>query len=165
MESGVLPGDTARAMSQENVEIVRRYYEATQRLFAAYWNEPRSAVETLRAGDAPPDAVEMVRVLHPNVEWTTALTGVTYRSYDGLAIGFDEMVGAAQDYRVEVQEVTDLADDRVLAVLEVGMKGKASEIDVNAAIFVAVTVRDGLIIRMDEHLERTEALEAAGLKE
>ena len=45
------------------------------------------------------------------------------------------------------------------------MKGKASEIDVNAAIFVAVTVRDGLIIRMDEHLERTEALEAAGLKE
>jgi ketosteroid isomerase-like protein len=30
-------------------------------------------------------------------------------------------------------------------------------------IFALVTVRDGLITRMDEYLERAEALEAAGL--
>jgi hypothetical protein len=45
------------------------------------------------------------------------------------------------------------------------MKGKASDIDVNATIFSIVTVEDGLIIRMDEYLERAEALEAVGLSE
>ena len=93
------------------------------------------------------------------------LTGVTYRGYDGIAVGFDELVGAAQDYRVQIREVTDLGDDRVLAEVDVGMKGKASEIDAKAVIFVAVTVRDGRITRMDEYPERAEALEAAGLSE
>lgn len=42
------------------------------------------------------------------------------------------------------------------------MKGKASEIDVDTTIFIAVTVHDGLITRMDEYLDRSDALEAAG---
>ena len=116
-------------MSQENVEIVRRYFEATGRLFRAYWDEPRSAVDILRAGELSPDAVEAAGILHPNIERKTVLTGVTHRGYDGIAVGFDELVGAAQDYRVQIREVTDLGDDRVLAVADVGMKGKVSEID------------------------------------
>jgi hypothetical protein len=120
-------------------------------------------VDTVRAGELPPDAIEMAGMVHPDVEWKTALTGVTYRGLDGIAVGFDEMVGAAQDYRVEIREVTGLGDERVLAVLDVGMTGKASEIDATAVIFVAVTVCDGRITRMDEYLERDEAVEAAGL--
>ena len=45
------------------------------------------------------------------------------------------------------------------------MKGKASDIAVNATIFSIATVEDGLIIGLDEYLERDEALEAAGLRE
>ena len=145
------------------MEIVRRYYEATGRVFQAYWHQPRSAVDAVRAGELPRDAIEMAGMLHPNVEWKTALTGVTYRGFDEIAVGFDEMVSAAQDYRVEVREVTDLGDERVLAVLDVGMKGKASEIDADAVIFVAVTVCDGRISRLDEYLERDDAIEAATL--
>jgi hypothetical protein len=45
------------------------------------------------------------------------------------------------------------------------MKGTASGIDVRSTIFVVVTVRNGLITRMDEFIERGEALEAVGLAE
>jgi ketosteroid isomerase-like protein len=152
-------------MSQENVEVVRRYYEATQRAFVAYWEDPRPAAEALEAGDISPEAVEMTRFLHPNAEWKTALTGITYRGYSDMARGFDQLVDAAQTYRVEVQEVTPLGSDRVLAVVEAAMKGTASGIDVRSTIFVVVTVRYGLITRMDEFVEREEALEAVGLSE
>jgi ketosteroid isomerase-like protein len=152
-------------MSQENVEVVRRYYEAVQRAFAAYWTNPRSVSEALRAGDLGPGAAELTRYLDPNAEWRTALTGVTYRGYDEMTVGFDEVVDTAQDYRVELQEVIDLGGDHVLAVAGVGMTGKASDIDVDTTIFIAVSVRDGLITRMDEYLDRSEALEAAGLSE
>jgi hypothetical protein len=37
-------------MSHENVEVVRRYYDATQRAFTAYWEDPRSAADALPAG-------------------------------------------------------------------------------------------------------------------
>jgi ketosteroid isomerase-like protein len=150
-------------MSQENVEVVRRYYEAVQRAFRAYWEDPRSVADSLQAGDVPPVAVEMIRCLNPDAEWKTALTGITYRGYSELAGGFDQTVEAAQTYSIEIQAVTDLGGDQVLAVVEAAMTGKASDIDVKAVIFALVTVRDGLITRMDEYLERAEALEAAGL--
>jgi ketosteroid isomerase-like protein len=46
-------------------------------------------------------------------------------------------------------------------VFESSMRGRASGIDVKARIFALVTVRDGLIVRMAEYLERDDALEAA----
>lgn len=49
----------------------------------------------------------------------------------------DRFLEAAQDYRVNVEEVTDLRGNGI---------------------------RDGLITRMDEYLERADALEAAGLR-
>ena len=73
------------------------------------------------------------------------------------------MVAAAQNYGIEIQEVSDLGGDQVLAVVEAGMRGRATDIDVQAGIFIVVTVRNRLITRMDEYLERAAALEAAGL--
>jgi ketosteroid isomerase-like protein len=152
-------------MSQENVEIVRRFVEAVDRLFAAYWQGPWSLADSLRAGEVPPEMVDVMRYLHPNIEWKSALIGITTRGYEGTVHGVDQFLDAAQDYRVNVLEVTDLGNCQVLAVMRLAMKGKASDVDVNATIFSIVTVEDGLIIRLDEHLERAEALEAAGLSE
>jgi ketosteroid isomerase-like protein len=152
-------------MSEENVVLVRSYYEAVQGVFGAYWESPGSAADTLETGEVPPVGVEMLRYLHPNVEWKTALTGVTYRGYNDLARGFDQVVDAAQNYGIEVQEVSDLGGNQVLAVVEAGMRGRATDIDVKAGIFIVVTVRDGLITRMDEYLDRADALKAAGLSE
>ena len=50
----------------------------------------------------------------------------------------------------------------MIAAVEAAMRGKASDIDVKAMIFVVVTVRDGVITRMDEYVERADALEAVG---
>ena len=153
-------------MSQENVEIVRRYFEAVERAFAAYWQGPRSVADSLRAGEVRPELADVMRCLHPNIEWKSALIGITTtRGYEGTLHGVDQFLDAAQDYRVNVLEVTDLGDSQVLAVVRLAMKGKASDIDVNATIFSIVTVEDSLIIRLDEYLERAEALEAAGLSE
>jgi ketosteroid isomerase-like protein len=150
-------------MSQENVDLVRRYFEAVERVLAVYWQGPRSFADSLRAGEVPPEIADAMRYLHPNIEWKSALIGITARGYEGLMRGIDQLLDAAQDYRVNVPEVTDLGDSQVLAVLRLAMKGKASDID--ATIFTIVTVEHGLIIRMDDHLERAEALEAAGLSE
>jgi ketosteroid isomerase-like protein len=82
-----------------------------------------------------------------------------------LARGFDQLVDAAQDYGIEVQEVSDLGGNQVLAVVEAGMRGRSTDIDVKAGIFIVVTLRNGLITRMDEYVDRAAALEAAGLSE
>jgi len=151
-------------MSQENVEIVRRYFEAVERVLAAYGQGSLSFADSLRAGEVPPEYADALRYWHPNIEWKSALIGITTRGYEDTLHGVDQLLDAAQDYRVN-PEVTDLGDSQVLAVMRLAMKGKASDIDVNATIFSIVTVEDGLIIRMDEYLERAEALEAAGLSE
>jgi ketosteroid isomerase-like protein len=152
-------------MSQENVELVRRFLEAVDRVYAAYWQAPRSLADSLRAGEVRPEMADAMRYLHPNIEWKSALIGITTRGYEDTVHGVDQFLDAAQDYRVNVLEVTDLDDSQVLAVMRLAMKGKASDIDVNATTFSIATVEDGLIIRLDEYLERAEALEAAGLKE
>jgi ketosteroid isomerase-like protein len=152
-------------MSQENVDLVRRYFEAVEQLSVAYWRAPRSLADSLRADEVRPELADVMRYLHPGIEWKSALIGITARGHEGTAHGVDQFLDAAQDYRVNVREVTDLSDSQVLAVLRLAMKGKASDIDVNATIFSIVTVEDGLIVRMDEYLERVEALKAAGLSE
>ena len=145
--------------------MVRRYYGATQRAFMAYWEDPRSVADALRAGQLSPEAVEMRRCLRPSAEWKTALTGVTYRGYGDIASGFDQLVEAASIYRIGIKEIIDLGGDQVIAAVEAAMRGKASDIDVKAMIFVVVTVRDGVITRMDEYVERAAAFEAVGLSE
>ena len=152
-------------MSQENVEIVRRYFEAVERAFAAYWQAPHSIAGSVRAGEVSPEFADAMRYWHPNIEWKAALIGITTRGREDAARGVDQMLDAAQDSRVTVLEVTDLSDSQVLAVLRLAMKGKTSDIDVNATIFTIVTVDDGLIIGLDDYLERAEALEAVGLSE
>jgi ketosteroid isomerase-like protein len=152
-------------MSQENVEIVRAYYQALQRAFEAYWEDPRSALEALKAGEVNPQAVEMFRYLHPNVEWKTPLMDITYRGYYGLSSGFDQLVEAAQAYGVKLKEVSDLGENDVLAVVEAEMQGRSSDIDLKTMVFAVVTLDDGLITRLSDYLERHDALEAAGLSE
>jgi len=125
----------------------------------------RSLADSLRAGEVRPEIADAMRYFHPNIEWKSALIGITAHGYEGMAHGVDQFLDAAQDYRVKVLEVTELGDSQVLAVLRLAMKGKASDIPVNATIFSIVTVEDGLIIRLDEYLERAEALEAVGLSE
>ena len=154
-------------MSQENVEIAQRFSKAFERASRAYWRNPRSLEDGLKTGDLSPEAAELMSYLHPEVEWRTAfsLAGETRRGHIEFARFCDEWLDATEDYAVTVRDVTDLEDDRVFIVSDLAFKGKGTGIEVNGVSFAVVTVRGGLITRIDEYASRDEALEAAGLSE
>jgi ketosteroid isomerase-like protein len=119
----------------------------------------------MEAGDLPPEAREVFRYLDSEVEWNTAFAGVSFRGRLECARGFDWLLEAVEHYSLTLQEVTDLGDAQVLAVMDRALKGSDSGIEVSAPLFSVITLRDGLIVRNDEYSDRTEALEAAELSE
>jgi len=152
-------------MSQENVEIVRRFIDATQRFFEAYWDNPRSIAEAVEADDLWPEYREALTYVHSEVEWKTVFLGETHRGYLAAARVWDDYFKWAEDYRVRLREVTDLGDDRVYAALALVGKAKAGGAPMNAQFFDVFTLSDGLIVRLEEYTDRAQALEAAGLSE
>jgi len=152
-------------MSQENVEIVRRYFEAVKRGLDVHWENPRSVAAAMSTDDLTPAQREVLGFTHVDVEWRNAF-GLIFKGQLDFAKGVDQLLEATNDFWiVDVQEVTDLGSDRVLAVVKSAMKGKDSEIEVSQTVFSLMTLRDGLIVRAEEYLHREEALEAAELRE
>jgi ketosteroid isomerase-like protein len=151
-------------MSQENVELVQRFFSAVERLLQT-WRPEGSLLDAMKRGDVPPEAREALGYMNPDVEWNPAFSSETYHGPLEIAKGWDELLDAAENYSLKLLEVTDLENDRVLAVFGPSLEGRTSGIHVDAAIFAVVTLRDGLIVRLDEHLDRRDALEAAGLSE
>ena len=151
-------------MSQENVEVVRTFYEAVDRALQT-WRSGDSALDAMQAGDISPEAREALGYLSPEVEWNPAFSGETFHGRLALARGWDDLLEAAGNYRIKLLEATALDDDRVLAVFGPTLEGRSSGIHVDAAVFGVVTLQEGLITRLDEYTDRREALEAVGLSE
>ena len=123
------------------------------------------ALDGLEADDLWPEYREVLGYLDPEVEWKTAVLGQTYRGYLQMAKVWDDYLTWAQEYRVGLKEVVDLGDDRVYGVITVFAKAEAGGMPMNARLFDLYTLREGLIVRMEEYTERDQALEAAGLRE
>jgi ketosteroid isomerase-like protein len=130
-------------MSQENVELVRRSFEA----FA------RGDFETAFAAHGP------------GTEWQTAADepdSQTFRGIDGL----HALVDALADLWVErfggQQRFEDFIDrgDWVVAPWTARFRGKGSGVEVVVDETYAVRVTHGRIIRVEEYRTREEALEA-----
>jgi len=151
-------------MSQENVEIVRRFFNAVERLLQT-WQPQSSLLDAMKRGDVPPEVGETLGYMNPDVEWNPAFSSETYRGPLEIARGWDELLEAAANYRLKLLEVTDLKTDRALAVFGPSLEGRTSGIHVDAAVFAVVTLKDGLIVRLDEYTDRRDALEAVGLSE
>jgi ketosteroid isomerase-like protein len=152
-------------MSQENVEIVRRFMDVIERAFYAYWDSPRSIAAALEAHDLWPEWGEAYEYLDPQIEWQTVFLSRTHRGHLETAHAWDDFLTWAQDYRPSLEDVEDLGDDRVFAVVALVGRGKNSHVRMDARFFDVFTVRDGLIVRIDEYSERKQAFEAAGLSE
>ena len=135
-------------MSQENVEIARRWYEvATSKadLLAAM---PRT-----------------MAFCHPDVEWSAPEDGTTYRGREGVRRRLEEWLNSFNDYRYEIDRIIDCGDDEVLVkASEVG-RGATSGAEVRQTNYELLTIRDGLIVRIREYYDEGKALEAAGLRE
>jgi ketosteroid isomerase-like protein len=157
----LLRGILGRTMSQQNVELVRRAFDALERAFDAYWKEPRSIAEAIEADDWP-EWSESFAFIHPDVVWQTVLLGNTFHGHRECARAWDDFLRWASDYRPALDEVEDLAGDRVFAVVGLHGQSKDGGGRMDARFYDVFTVRDGLITRLEEYTTRAEALEAAG---
>ena len=155
-------------MSQENVEVVRRFFEAGQRSLEAYWKNPRSGAAALEAGDMDLEQEEVLAFLHPEVEIYTrdiALQGGPVRGHLGWLRMWDDLLAASEDYKITLGELGDLGGSEVLAAVELAVKWKASGMEQADTVWYLATLRSGLLVRFDAYFDRAAALEAAGLSE
>ncbi len=138
-------------MSQENVELCRRAFEAFN----------QGGVEAVISGGFwSPD---VVLDLSP-----TGIPGVgVYRGHDEIKAFFEEDWFRAfpfEEWEVEIADLTDHGDQVVFMSLQRG-RGASSGAAAQLELGNIFTLRDGEIVRMEVHPDRETALEAAGLKE
>jgi uncharacterized protein len=138
------PRDTERAMSQENVEILRRGYEAFSR-------GDFDAIVNLTAEDFELDMSRWGPVTY------------TYRGPEGLREFLAALERLWDYFKIEPEEFVD-AGDRVVVIIDVEARGGASGIKVRARYANAYTFRGGKVIRAEWFDEPAEALEVAGLQ-
>ena len=134
-------------MSPENVEVVRRQFEAFQ--------------------DGGLDAV--AKYWHPDIEWR-AVEGAAddvglIRGEPGLRRYYQDWIDAMDPLRAEVEEVLFDDGEQVAAVIRNSGRGRASGVLTEGRYFIACTVRDGRIVSGREYETREQALAAVGLSE
>jgi ketosteroid isomerase-like protein len=135
-------------MSQENVELVRRAYEA--------WNR----------GDI--DAV--VQFAAPDGEYRPASLAVIPPGMDAVYFGRDGFARFARDFvdlwdefSIEPEHVIDRGD-KVVALVRLRGVGRGG-VSVEAPLAHVITLRDGLCVRLDSYPDRQKAFKAIGLSE
>jgi ketosteroid isomerase-like protein len=136
-------------MSRENVEIVRRVFEA----------------------DARRDSAAVLDLYDPAVEWDYSqgpggdLMGrKLYRGHDGLRAFFRDWSEAFQAFGFRYEELIDAGDD-VISVNAAHGHGRASGTQVEMHQWAVWSIRGGKIVRVVWFRTRDEALEAVGLRE
>jgi ketosteroid isomerase-like protein len=131
-------------MSEENVETVRRAFQA--------FND--RDVDAMLADWA--DDVEMHLI-----GGFADLMGPEFRGHAGVRRWFDEWVGSL-GVRAEIESIRD-ADDRVVVIARVVGAGDASGTPVALRGGQVYSFRGGLISAVDNYYEPSEALQAVGL--
>jgi uncharacterized protein len=129
-------------MSQENVSVVRRAFEASERH----------------------DNEAALTFYHPDVEIESSFPGRTYRGLDGVRAFWRDWVGVMTSYGGEVDEWIE-AGDQVIAIMHTWARGKMSGVSVERREAHLWTLQDGKLRRLRVFPTKDEALEAAGLSE
>ena len=137
-------------MSQGNVEIVRRSFEVFN----------RDGIEGVIAGGFW--SLDFV--------WDASPMGIPgiglYSGYDEIREGFEDWFGAFpfEEWEVQIDEIIDHGDQVVVMSRQRG-RGANSGVMAELEMGQIVTMRDGKGVRLETHLDRNKALEAAGLSE
>ena len=125
-------------MSEENVEIVRRFL----------------IVE---------DVDEALAYADPGIVWNPTEELAT-QGHDAVRASLARWKAEWHDYKVMPEEYVDRGDSVVVTVLLRG-RGRGSGVEIDARFYDVYTLRDGKIVRMDQFTERSQAFEAVGLAE
>jgi uncharacterized protein len=130
-------------MSQENIELMRRGYDAMQ----------RRDIETL------------LSLLDPEVEMhdrPEAPDARSYRGHEGVLTALRVSLDAFADFRLEPERFHD-GGEQVVVVLRMIGTGNVSGVPVEERIAHLWTIRDGRAIRLQVYSDPADALAAAGL--
>jgi ketosteroid isomerase-like protein len=136
-------------MSQENVEVVRRATEEFSR-------------------DGADAVVDTFWV--PEIVWDMTPTRIpgfgVYTGYDEVRAFMAEWFSAFEfdGWSMEIEQLFDCGD-RVLSIVRQLGHGTSSGAEVGVEFAQIFTMRAGKIARIDNYLDRAEALEAVGLSE
>ena len=140
--------DTARAMSQENMEVIHRQADAVNRR----------------------DADAFAATVSPDVEWEDAAfwteNARLWRGRAAVREWFNEiMLEPWKTIRAEVDEITPTTENRVFFAALLTARGKDSGAETRQRFWAVYWIIHGEVTRRRVFRERTEAIEAAGLSE
>ena len=124
-------------MSETNVEIVRRFLVL--------------------------EVDEALTYADPGIVWNPAEESAA-EGHDAVRASLVRWKGEWDDYELLPEEFEHVGD-RVVVAVRMRARGRASGIPVDARFYDVYTLRQGKIVRMDQFTRRSEALEAAGLRE
>jgi ketosteroid isomerase-like protein len=129
-------------VSQENVEVVRRSWEAFNR--------------------GGLDAIE--EFWHPDIEWRAAEGEVDdvgmFRGRDSMRRYYGDWLETLDELRAEVEEIVFQDDERVVALIHTSARGRTSGVPTEGRYAIVYTVRGGQIVSGREYGTRDQALEA-----
>lgn len=130
-------------MSQEDIEVVTRWFEFLERGDAeAAFELVDPAVETHEGPELPGAA--------------------SYSGRAGLALAYDHWAEQWENFRMELLELVDAGRD-VVAVTRHHGTGRASGVPVETQVAYALTLGDGKVVRVRIFDTKAQALEAARL--
>jgi ketosteroid isomerase-like protein len=131
-------------MSQQNVEIVRRWN-------AAY---NRRDFETL------------MELTDPDLEFRSVFVGIesVFRGYDGLRAYFDGIDSAYARFEIPPERFVD-AGAAVLVECRIEWRGNGSGAEGTLPMAVAAWLKAGRVFHLESYSNRSDALEAVGLSE
>ena len=130
-------------MSQENVEIVQRAFDA------------------FHSRDT--DRAEALATIDPNVVYSPVEDGPSY-GLNAIRDQFKRWESSWEGLVETAEEFIDAGDRVVVTALYRG-RGRGSGVPIEARFYAVYTLRDSRVVRVDEFTDRAEALEAAGLSE
>jgi len=134
-------------MSQENVELVRRGFDAYNRRDLAGLLE-----------NWAPDAV---------VDWSRSrgFDAGVFRGHDAIRAHWQRLLESFDDVRIEVVDPIEEVEDGLLVVEHLGYLRGRDGIEVQTRSALLITTRDGQTASFTLYQTKQEALEAAGLRE
>jgi ketosteroid isomerase-like protein len=138
-------------MSQENVEIVRRLYKAFREGMER--GDPGAWFDSDEAAD--------------DLEWI-GIPGVglgTYRGREEFVEFMRVWTGEFEDWSIDMEQVIDAGDDRVVSVFRQTARGIGSGVPVELLQGAVNELEGGRLIRVRHYASPAGALEAARLSE
>jgi ketosteroid isomerase-like protein len=131
-------------MSQENVEIVRRWNDAYNRR----------------------DFETLIELTDPDFEFKSLFLAIesVFRGYDGLRAYFKAIEDAYDRFEIPGERYFD-AGAAVLVECQIKWRGKGSGAQGATPVAVAAWIKTGRVFHLESYTDLNEGLEAVGLSE